>query len=197
MIGRFFLLAILALSTACSQKQEPAQHGQPAASSKTASPTMTQLLWTAPEGWVEEPPSSGMRVSQYKLARTEGDAEDALCYVSHFPGSGGSVEANLSRWYEQFIQPDGRPSSAVAKVNKAEHHGFQQTTVDVSGTFSQSTTPMGPTSEDKTNYRMLGGVIETPVGPWFVKLIGPEKTVARWEKSFYEFMKTFRADQSS
>lgn len=196
MIGRLFLIAILALSTACSQKQEPAQHGQPAASSKAPS-TVTQLMWTAPEGWVEEPSSSGMRLSQYKLPRAEKDAEDALCYVSHFPGSGGSVEANLGRWYDQFIQPDGRPSSAVAKVNKAEHNGFQQTTVDVSGTFSQTTTPMGPTGGDMPNYRMLGGVIETPVGPWFVKLIGPEKTVARWEKSFDEFMKSFRADQSS
>ena len=196
MIGRLFLIAILALSTACSQKQEPAQHGQPAASSKAPS-TVTQLMWTAPQGWVEEPSSSGMRLSQYKLPRAEGDAEDALCYVSHFPGSGGSVEANLGRWYDQFIQPDGRPSSAVAKVNKAEHNGFQQTTVDVSGTFSQTTTPMGPTGGDMPNYRMLGGVIETPVGPWFVKLIGPEKTVARWEKSFDEFMKSFRADQSS
>jgi hypothetical protein len=197
MIGRIILLAILALSTACSQKQEPAKHGQPVASSKPAPANMTQLLWTVPKGWVEEPPSSGMRLSQYKLPKTDGDAEDALCYVSHFPGSGGSVEANLSRWYEQFIQPDGRPSSAVAKVNKAEHNGFQQTTVDVSGTFSQTTTPMGPTGGDMPNYRMLGGVIETPVGPWFVKLIGPEKTVAHWEKSFYEFMKSFRADQSS
>lgn len=197
MIGRFFLLAILAFSTACSQKQEPARHGQPAASSKPAPANLTQLQWTAPEGWVAEPSSSGMRLSQYKLPKAEGDAEDALCYVSHFPGTGGSVEANLSRWYDQFIQPDGRPSSAVAKVNKAEHNGFQQTTVDVSGTFSQTTTPMGPTGGDMPNYRMLGGVIETPVGPWFVKLIGPEKTVAHWEKSFNEFMKSFRADQSS
>ncbi len=197
MLGRFILLALLALSTACSQKQEPAKHGQPAASSKPAVANLTQLQWTAPEGWVAEPSSSGMRLSQYKLPKVEGDAEDALCYVSHFPGTGGSVEANLSRWYDQFIQPDGRPSSAVAKVNKAEHNGFQQTTVDVSGTFSQTTTPMGPTGGDMPNYRMLGGVIETPVGPWFVKLIGPEKTVAHWEKSFNEFMKSFRADQSS
>ena len=192
MIVRFVLLVLLTFSAACSQKQEPAQHGEPASSAK-----FTNLIWTAPESWVEEQPSSGMRLSQYRLAKAEGDPEDAVCYVSHFPGSGGSVEANLSRWYEQFVQPDGRPSSTVAKVNKAEHHGFQQTTVDVSGTFSQSTTPMGPAGEDKPNFRMLGGVIDTPVGPWFVKLIGPEKTVERWEKSFYEFMKSFRTDASS
>ena len=113
------------------------------------------------------------------------------------PGDRRERRGQSNRWYEQFVQPDGRPSSAVAKVNKAEHNGLQQTTVDVSGTFSQTTTPMGPKSEEKPNFRMLGGVIETPIGPWFVKLIGPERTVARWEKSFYEFMKSFRADASS
>jgi hypothetical protein len=192
MLARIVLLVTLVFTAGCSQKQEPARQGQPAATAK-----ITGLVWTAPQGWAEEPPSSAMRITQYRLPKVDGDTEDAVCYVSHFPGTGGSVEANLSRWYDQFIQPDGRPSSAVAKVNKAEHHGFQQTTVDVSGTFSQSTTPMGPAGEDKPNFRMLAGVIETPIGPWFVKLIGPEKTVARWEKSFYEFMKTFRAEPSS
>jgi hypothetical protein len=138
-----------------------------------------------------------MRLSQYRLDRADGDAEDAVCYVSHFPGGGGGVESNLHRWYEQFVQPDGRPTASVAKVNKAEHHGFQQTTMDVSGTFQQSTTPMGPVGEEKPGFRMLGAVIETPGGPWFVKLVGPERTVARWEKSFHEFMRSFRSGDSS
>lgn len=189
MIIRLALVFFLSLTAACGQKQEPAKHARPAPTSE-----FTGLVWTAPEGWVEEQPASGMRLSQYRLAKTEEDTEDAVCYVSHFPGGGGSVEGNLSRWYEQFVQPDGQPSATVAKVNKAEHHGLQQTTVDLSGTFQQSTTPMGPVSEEKPGFRMLGAVVETPAGPWFVKLIGPERTVARWEKSFYEYMKTFRPD---
>jgi len=189
MIGRLIFALFLTFAVACGQTQEPAKGGQPVSPAK-----FNALAWTAPEGWIEEKPSSGMRLAQYRLSKVEGDEEDAVCYVSHFPGTGGSVEANLNRWYEQFAQPDGRPSSAAAKVNKAKHHGFQQTTVDVSGTFSQTTTPMGPVSEEKPNFRMLGGVIETPLGPWFVKLVGPELSVARWEKSFYEFMKSFRPD---
>lgn len=189
MTARLIFAFFLTLAAACGQKQEPAKGGQPVSPAK-----FNTLAWTAPEGWIEEKPSSGMRLAQYRLSKAEGDEEDAVCYVSHFPGTGGSVEANLNRWYEQFAQPDGRPSSAAAKSNKAKHHGFQQTTVDVSGTFSQTTTPMGPVSEEKPNFRMLGGVIETPLGPWFVKLVGPEPTVARWEKSFYEFMKSFRPD---
>ncbi|MEJ2719929.1 MAG: hypothetical protein P8181_02140 [bacterium] len=110
----------------------------------------------------------------------------------HFPGAGGSVQANLDRWYEQFIQPNGRPSAEAAKVKTSEHNGLEQTTVDLSGTFLQTTTPMGPQSEEKPDYRMLAGVIETPSGPWFVKVIGPAKTVAHWEKSFYEFMASIK-----
>jgi hypothetical protein len=192
MIIRFTLVLLLSFVAACGQKQEPAKGTRPA-----SSPGFAKLVWTAPHGWIEEPPSSGMRVSQYRLPNAEGDADETVCYVSHFPGSGGSVEANLQRWFEQFTQPDGRPSSAVAKVAKAEYHGLKQTTVDLTGTFQQSTTPMGPTSEEKPGFRMLGAVVETPGGPWFVKLIGPERTVARWEKSFYEFMKSFRSDNET
>jgi len=192
MLARLIFALCLTLTAACGQKQEPAKDGQSASAA-----TFNTLAWTAPQGWIEEKPNSGMRLSQYRLARAEGDGEDAVCYVTHFPGTGGSVEANLDRWCEQFVQPDGRPSSEAAKVNKAKHNGLQQTTVDVSGTFRQTTTPMGPMSEEQPNFRMLGAVIETPVGPWFVKLVGPERTVARWEKSFYEFMKSFQPDTRS
>jgi hypothetical protein len=189
MSRRLTLVLFLSLVAACGQKQEPASHHEEASPAR-----FSRLWWTAPEGWIEEQPASGMRVSQYGLSRAEGDAEDAVCYVAHFPGGGGSVEANLQRWYDQFIQPDGRPSKAVAKVNRAERNGLQQTLVDLTGTFQQSTTPMGPVSEEKPNFRMLGAVIETPAGPWFVKLIGPERTVERWKESFFEFMRSFGPD---
>ena len=52
----------------------------------------------------------------------------------------------------------------------------------------------GEPGDEIANYRMLGGVVETPGGPWFAKLIGPEKTVAHWEKSFYEFMNSFKPE---
>ena len=191
MTARWIFALLLVFTSACGQKQEPARGGEPAPAGFEA------LAWTAPEGWIEEKPNTGMRLAQYRLPRVDGDEEDAVCYVSHFPGTGGSVEANLNRWYDQFAQPDGSPSSRAANVKKAKHNGLPQTTVDVSGTFRQMTTPMGPQSEEKPNFRLLGGVIETPIGPWFVKTVGPERTVAKWEKSFYEFMKTFRPEAGS
>jgi len=177
---------------ACGQNQETSETGRSNAGTQHppagADGAEAALVWTAPDGWVEEPPESAIRMAQYRLPRIEGDIEDAVAAVFHFRGAGGTVDANLNRWYGQFVQPDGRPSVEAAKVEKTEHNGLKQTTVDLSGTFRQSTTPMGPVSAEKPKYRMLAGVIETPSGPWFIKITGPEKTVAHWQESFYDFM---------
>jgi hypothetical protein len=34
--------------------------------------------------------------------------------------------------------------------------------------------------------------VETPNGSYFVKLLGPEKTVVRWNESFLSFVKSFK-----
>ncbi len=192
MMPRLMIACLVVVFAACGHKNEPANSKSPPGA-QTADEEVV-LTWTPPDGWIAEHPASALRLAQYRLARADGDSEDATAAVFHFEGAGGSVEANLNRWYDQFIQPDGRASAKAAKVKTSEHNGLKQTTVDLSGTFRQTTTPMGPESEEKPNYRMLAGVIETPSGPWFVKITGPGKTVTHWEKSFYEFMRSVRPE---
>lgn len=151
-----------------------------------------KLEWQAPQGWIAEPPSSGMRKAQYRLPHVEGDPEDATVVVFYFQGQGGGVEANIDRWYSQFIQPDGKPSKDVAKVSTQSVNGLKQTIVDLSGTYLFQMTPMSSPQTEKPNFRMLAAIVESSEGPYFVKMVGPEKTVQHWESSFYDFMKTFR-----
>jgi hypothetical protein len=47
-------------------------------------------------------------------------------------------------------------------------------------------------TQKKPGFRMLAAVAETKGGPWFFKLTGPAKTIAKWEKSFYAFLETFK-----
>ncbi|MFQ5706961.1 MAG: hypothetical protein ACE5HO_05890 [bacterium] len=151
-----------------------------------------KLTWQAPQGWVTETPTSSMRMAQYSLPRVDGDPEDASVAVFYFHGQGGSVEANLQRWYGQFVQPDGRSSQVAAEVSKSTVNDLQQTTVDISGTYLFRLTPMAPTSTEKPHFRMLAAVVESSMGPYFVKMVGPEKTIKNWQQSFFEFMKTFK-----
>ena len=78
------------------------------------------LTFTTPDGWRQSAGGSSMRVAEFTLPRADGDAEDAQLIVYYFGGQGGSVDANIQRWVGQMQQPDGRPSSAVAKKQTAD-----------------------------------------------------------------------------
>ena len=56
------------------------------------------LTYIIPEDWISESPKSSMRKAQYKLSGRAGPGE---CVLFHFPGGGGSVEANIKRWESQ------------------------------------------------------------------------------------------------
>lgn len=151
-----------------------------------------ELEYRAPEGWVEETPSSAMRRGQYRLPRAEGDHEDAEVAVFYFEGQGGSVQANVDRWLGQFTKEDGSPADDVAQVSRRQVDSLQVTVVDVSGTYQPAMGPMTARTEPRPHYRMLAAVVETPGGPWFFRLTGPERTVSQWEESFHSFLEGIR-----
>ena len=94
-----------------------------------------------------------MRVATYGIPAEEGDGEDAECAVFYFgPGQGGTVRANLQRWYGQFEQPDGRPSSEAAQLQETTVDGIKITVVDVSGTYLSSAAPMSPEKVKKPEF---------------------------------------------
>lgn len=153
----------------------------------------SSLKFTVPPGWIEEERTSSMRVAQYRLPKAEGDTENGSVVLYYFgQGQGGSTAANIERWVGQMKQADGGPSKAVAKEDRFEVNGLKVTTVDVGGTYVAETTPGSGTFENKPAYRLLAAVVETPNGSYFVKLLGPEKTVARWNESFLAFVKSFK-----
>jgi hypothetical protein len=152
----------------------------------------SSLKFTVPAGWIEEERTSSMRIAQYKLTRVGGDTESASVVLYYFgQGQGGSTAANIERWVSQMKQTDGASSKEAAKEQRFEVNGLKVTTVDVAGTYVAETTPGSGTFENKPGYRLLAAVVETPNGPYFLKLVGPEKTVARWNESFFGFLKSF------
>lgn len=149
-----------------------------------------------PLEWIVESPSSSIRIAQYRLPRQGQDLDDALMAVFYFgAGQGGSVEANLERWSNQFLQSDGESSREKAKVERKIVSGMGLTLVDLKGTFRPSV--MSSRTLPKTakpGYRMLGGILDSPRGFYFFKLIGPEQTVEHWKESFNWFLGSVKSD---
>ena len=159
----------------------------------TLAAPLATLKFDAPADWVSKAPSSSMRVAEWSLPKAAGDAEDAILTLYFFGASqGGNVQANLDRWIGQMAQPDGRQSKDVAKTSSLTSHGLKISMVDVTGTYVAEVTPGSTDHFNKPNFRQRAGYIDTPGGPYFVKLVGPAKTVDKWNDSFEAFLKTLR-----
>ena len=150
------------------------------------------LTYDVPAGWISRPPSSSMRLAEFTLPRAAGDSEDADLVLYFFGGSGGSVAANLDRWIGQMTQPDGRPSKAVARQSTFTANGLSVTLVDLTGTYVAEVAPGSAERHNKLGFRLQAAIIETPDGPYFMKLVGPAATVARWSESVGAFLRSVR-----
>jgi hypothetical protein len=158
--------------------------------------TGPQLKYTPPAAWQKETPTSALRADQYKLPRAAGDTDDGQLAV-FAGGIGGSVEQNIERWKAQFTTPDGQPMPPEALVRESfDVHGLKVTLIDIAGTFNAGAMSMGGGGGPQTNYRMLGGIVETPGGPWYFKATGPTDTLAKYRDDFVGFLKSMKLDDA-
>jgi len=190
-IGVVALLSALLVCWACGNKPATAISNQPTNQAQTPA---GEVRFKAPDGWTVEKPASDMRarVAQYKLPKAEGDKEDASLVLYYFGASqGGTAQANIDRWISQMQQPDGSDSKSKAKTENLTVNGLKVTSVDVTGTYTAEMAPGSKTFHNDNDYRLRAAVIETPKGNYFVKLTGPTKTIARWDQSYNDYLKSF------
>jgi hypothetical protein len=187
------LLAVTLTSWACSRGATVAS-----VSSKQGPQASGDLHYKVPDGWVIGQPSSKMRVAQFKLPKADGDNEDAELVLYYFGANqGGTAEANIDRWISQIQQADGSSSKEKAKTESLTVNGLKITTVDVSGRYTAEMAPGSGKFYDNASYRLRAAVIETAKGNYFLKLVGPAKTVGRWDQSFTDFVKSFEFNSVS
>ncbi len=164
----------------------------PAPAAAVAAAAAPALLLTPQAGWVIEKPSSAMRKAQYSLPHADTDSEDASLIVYYFGGQGGSKEANLQRWAGQFEQPDGSPSEEEMQSSTRTIAGLEVFDAELSGTYVAETAPGSGERVNKPDWRMKASIVDTKEGPWYFKLVGPTKTVAKWEASYEAFVKAIK-----
>lgn len=148
-----------------------------------------QIQLTAPKSWQKKQPRT--RIVEYEFAAPAADGDEADGRMT-IMGAGGSVEQNVQRWVGQFTQPSGKNTADVMKSQDLEVSGVKVRVVDLKGTFKDQPGPLAP-AVNRENYRMLGAIIVTPeLGQYFLKLTGPEKTIAAHEEAFHEMVKSLK-----
>lgn len=147
------------------------------------------LRYRIPATWRRVPAPSDMRAAQYRVPGAKNaDAELVLFFFGK--GRGGTVDANLERWYAQFTQPDGRASRDAAVVTMRTVGALKITTVDLAGTYSATPMRVGDPETSRPGTRMLAAIVEGEGGPWFFRLVGPAATVGAAKADFDALVKS-------
>ncbi|QVL34467.1 hypothetical protein KIH39_11325 [Telmatocola sphagniphila] len=151
-----------------------------------------------PDGWKTEEGSNKMRLMQAKLPKADGDSEDAELVIFYFgKGGGGGVPDNLKRWKDQFDAPEGKKIDDVSKASEFKINGDKVKVnylIVENGTYKFKAQPFNPSSPvtEKKDFRLLGAIVESENGPYFLRVIGPKKTVEKHQKAFEEWIKAFK-----
>jgi hypothetical protein len=127
-----------------------------------------------------------MRLATFRLAKAEGDREDAE--VSVIPAR-GSETANVERWQGQFKE---KPE---AKTSTRDISGVRVTVAELEGTFLSGGGPaMGGSGAVKPGTRLWAAILRIPgVSELiFVKAWGPKATMEKWRPSFDELLDSIR-----
>lgn len=152
------------------------------------------LQFMIPAGWMEQTPSSKMRIAQYSLPGLAGAAE--LTFFSSMSlGGGGSVEQNAQRWIGQFSNTDDASQPPVSEINKQSINGLTITVVKASGTYAA--TSMGPMAASKppiANQALYGLIVQGgKEGDVMIKATGPKATIDAHSAALEAFTKSMKA----
>lgn len=151
---------------------------------KTQTISADGLSFQAPESWAKSKPTSSMRKAQLTAPAAKGDADKTELVMFVFPGGAGGVQANVDRWRSQFKDADGKAPAVETKTVKGKNTDV--TRVETSGTFTDSLNRIGP----KPGYHLLGAIVTTRDAGYFLKMVGPEKSMAEAEGAFDALIKT-------
>ncbi len=163
------LIAVAGMATAEDTKPET-----PAAPKEVEA---GDLKLSIPATWKQQQPSNNLRLAQFSIPPVEDDKDAAELVIS--PPIGGTREANITRWVDQFEAAGRELVMTKGKCPQGEY-----VLVQLSGTYKRS---IGPPIRGKTEpapgYKMHGVMLTVTkdgknVGNYFLKLTGPAKTVA-------------------
>jgi len=142
-----------------------------------------RLQAKVPKDWEKEQPSSSMRMAQFRFPGNDGDGELVI-----FSGIGGSIDANLNRWYGQFKSETENSVSESAIRTNSQIKDMNVTFSYVEGTYLKSTMGMSGTKTEMPNYALLAAIVATPDGLYYFKGTGPKSIMDSQKVNFETFI---------
>jgi hypothetical protein len=134
------------------------------------------LKFTIPSKWKIELVESPARGGQWRVPPLHGEGEGGEVVAFFFgPGVGGSARENIDAWIGTMFNAEGHP--AAAEIKHHDTGGMRISQVVLFGTYNQVVLLPGVPPVLKSNYGLLGAVIENPQGNIYWRFTGPEPLI--------------------
>jgi hypothetical protein len=148
------------------------------------------LTFEAPKSWKPSAPATQMRRAQLKVEPLEGDDYPAELIVFAFPGGAGTVEANIKRWQSLFQDDDGKPPRIETSTVKGKN--VELTRAEIHGEYHPAQFPGRPAEPVRKNARLLGAIVNGSETGFYIRMVGPDKTMTKLRPEFDEMLKTIK-----
>lgn len=146
------------------------------------------MSFEAPKAWKSTTPTSAMRAAQLKVEPLEGEDYPAELAVFAMQGGSGSVEDNLKRWQGWFKDDDG--NSPQIESRKVKGKNVEVVRAETHGEFHPP--QFGRPEPIRKGARFLGAIITTDGMTYYIRMVGPDKTMKKLSPDFDEMLKTIK-----
>ncbi len=134
------------------------------------------LTFVIPAKWKIEKVESPARGGQWQVPPLKPGNDGGEVIAFYFgPGVGGSPKENVEAWVGTMFTADGHP--AAYEVKNRETNGFKISQVVMFGTYNEVVSLPGIPPQPRSNYGLLGAVVENPQGNIYWRFTGPEALI--------------------
>jgi len=152
-------------------------------SRKSAANPAAPIGWDAPKAWRSVRPSNNVRMAEYQVPATEPDGVAGHVAVLYLGPAAIPAEDTLKRWASDF----GEDAAPNAKSTMREEGPFRTHVLEVAGTYRPASmmSQQGKVAKPaRSGWMLLGAIVQTPRGPYYFKLRGPEPLVRSAREDF-------------
>lgn len=150
------------------------------------------LTFEAPKAWKSSPPASQMRRAQLTVDPLEGDDYPAELIVFAFPGGAGTVEANIKRWQNLFKDADG--NTPMIETRNVKGKNVEVVRAETHGEYHPAQFGGRPDPVRK-GARLLGAIVMAGDVSYYIRMVGPDKTMKKLTPDFDEMLKSIKVEQ--
>ena len=152
------------------------------------------LKSSLPAAWIQEQPSSSMRLAQYRIANTTSDQQAELVIFYFGQGQGGSAQANIARWQSQFLSTNGK--RVEPDIEQLTVNGLATTLVELRGHYARGV-GVGPVGEALADQILMAAIVATSRGSVFIQLYGPASVVSQQRDAYLQFVRSIQPVHTS